>query len=65
MRWRLLLVASAGTALTVGTVLVFLALDRGSHSASDTLRPFVLTTAPLWLVWVLSARVLLLRRPRR
>jgi hypothetical protein len=36
-------------ALLVGTVLVFRAFDAHSHSASDTLRPFLITMAPLWI----------------
>jgi hypothetical protein len=44
--------------LVYGTVLVFLAFDRESHSASDTLRPFVITTAPVWIVAVAAALVL-------
>ena len=48
--------------LAAGTVLVFRAFDRGSHSASDTLRPFVLTTAPVWIVFFAAVRVLA-RRP--
>ena len=32
--------------LLYGTVMVFMAFDRQSHSASDTLRPFVITMAP-------------------
>jgi hypothetical protein len=46
-----------GMALILGTVLVFRAFDRGSHSASDTLRPFVLTMAPVWAVAFAAARV--------
>ena len=34
--------------LAYGTVLVFLAFDRQSHSNSDTIRPFVITMAPVW-----------------
>ena len=45
-------------ALAAGTVLVFRAFDRGSHSASDTLRPFVLTMAPVWIVFLAAARLL-------
>ena len=48
-------------ALAVGTVLVFRVFDRGSHSASDTLRPFVITMAPVWAVALAGARVLLRR----
>jgi hypothetical protein len=48
--------------LVIGTVLVFGAFDRDSHSASDTLRPFVITMAPVWLVFAVAARALLGRR---
>ena len=52
------LVALGSLLLLVGTVLVFRAFDQHSHSASDTLRPFVITMAPVWVVSVLAARVL-------
>ena len=55
-------VAVAFIVLLYGTVLVFLAFDRNSHSASDTLRPFVITMAPVWVVAVARASVLLGRR---
>lgn len=45
--------------LLVGTVLVLEAFDRVSHSASDTLRPFIMTMAPVWLVAVAAGWVLL------
>lgn len=45
--------------LLVGTVLVFRAFDVHSHSASDTLRPFVITMAPVWAVSIAAGRVLL------
>ncbi|MGA7910662.1 MAG: hypothetical protein WCC30_03835 [Candidatus Dormiibacterota bacterium] len=45
--------------LLFGTVLVFQAFDRGSNSASDTIRPFVITMAPVWAVAIAAARVLL------
>jgi hypothetical protein len=48
--------------LLFGTVLVFQAFDRNSNSASDTIRPFVITMAPVWAVAIAAARVLL-RRP--
>ena len=48
--------------LVVGTVLVFRAFDLRSHSASDTLRPFVITVAPVWAIAVAAARVLLRQR---
>jgi hypothetical protein len=46
--------------LVFGSVLVFLAFDRNSHSASDTLRPFIITMAPVWAVAI--AAVMALRR---
>jgi hypothetical protein len=65
---RSILVAVAGALLLTGSVLVFQILDSRSHSNSDTLRPFLLTMGPVWLVAVLAATVLLrdgLRRARR
>ena len=56
MGWRRLVVAAAFGLLAVGTVFVFLAFDRHSHSASDTLRPFVITMLPVWVVFLLLAR---------
>lgn len=49
--------------LVLGTILVFLTFDRNSHSASDTLRPFLITMAPVWAVAIASAWALL-RTPR-
>lgn len=43
----------------MGTVAVFIAFDRVSHSNSDTIRPFVITMAPVWVVAIASAMVLL------
>jgi hypothetical protein len=48
----------------IGTIMVFMAFDRGSHSASDTIRPFLITMAPVWAVAIASAMVLL-RPPKR
>ena len=48
--------------LVFGTVNVFLALDANSHSNSDTLRPFLLTIVPLWLVALWAARIVLRER---
>jgi hypothetical protein len=42
---RALMVTFGMGVLVAGTVLVFRAFDAQSHSASDTLRPFVLTIA--------------------
>jgi hypothetical protein len=58
---RKVVVAAAFVVLLAGTALVFLAFDRDSHSASDTLRPFILTMAPVWIVTVWAARVALRR----
>jgi len=56
------LVGIGALLLFVGTVLVFRAFDRNSHSASDTLRPFLLTMAPVWIVAFAAARVLVKHR---
>jgi heme/copper-type cytochrome/quinol oxidase subunit 4 len=32
------------------TAIVFMMFDRNSHSASDTLRPFIVVMAPVWLI---------------
>ena len=48
--------------LLYGTVTVFFALDAPSNSASDTLRPFLLTMVPVWLVTLWAARVVLRSR---
>jgi hypothetical protein len=44
-----------------GTVMVFAAFDRDSHSASDTIRPFVITMAPVWAVAIAGAAAVLRR----
>lgn len=60
MSWKLLaLLAVAFVLLLYGTVAVFVAFDRDSNSASDTIRPFVITMAPVWAVAIAAARVLL------
>lgn len=56
---RRALVAVCSLLLLLGTVLVFRAFDRHSHSASDTLRPFVITMAPVWILTVAASRTLL------
>ena len=50
--------------LLYGTVMVFMAFDRDSHSASDTIRPFLITMAPVWAVAIASA-IVLLRPPAK
>jgi hypothetical protein len=60
MNWKS--IAFVGVALVVllyGTVAVFEAFDRNSHSASDTIRPFVITMGPVWALAIAAARVLL------
>jgi hypothetical protein len=57
LKWPGLIVAFA--LLTAGTVMVFLVFDRDSNSASDTIRPFVITMAPVWAVAIAAAIVLL------
>jgi len=49
-------------ALIWGTVDVFFILDSTSHSASDTLRPFLLTIVPISLVALWAARIVLRTR---
>jgi hypothetical protein len=56
-------VAVAVAVLVYGSVLVFEAFDRNSHSASDTIRPFVITMGPVWALAIWAAAVLL-RRPK-
>lgn len=64
MRWSTAAwVAFALAVLAWGTVLVFEAFDRNSHSASDTIRPLLITMGPVWVLAIAAARVLL-RRPR-
>jgi hypothetical protein len=48
--------------LIYGTIVVFFILDRDSHSASDTLRPLILSLGPVWIVALWAARVSLRRR---
>lgn len=58
---RLIAVILAFAVLLFGTVLVFQAFDRTSHSASDTLRPFVITMFPVWAIAIAGAWALLRR----
>jgi hypothetical protein len=56
-------VATALVVLAYGSALVFLAFDRNSNSASDTIRPFIITMGPVWALAIWSG-VSLLRRHR-
>ena len=65
MRWtRWAGVAVALAALLYGTVAVFEAFDRVSHSNSDTIRPFFITMAPVWALAIWAAGIIL-KRDRR
>jgi hypothetical protein len=64
MKWTTIgVVAIALTVLVLGSVLVFQEFDRSSNSASDTIRPFVITMAPVWAIAIWASAVLL-RKPR-
>jgi hypothetical protein len=66
VRWiTRFVVALAFVALAYGTVLVFMTFDRTSHSASDTLRPVIITIGPLWVIAVAAAITLLRGRRSR
>jgi hypothetical protein len=56
---RIVGVGVAFAVLLFGTALVFAAFDRYSHSASDTLRPFIITMLPVWAVAIAGAWALL------
>lgn len=55
MERLLAVVMFAGPAL--GSVLLFREIDATSHSASDTIRPLVITIGPLWLAAAVAARI--------
>jgi hypothetical protein len=60
MSWRSWgFVGAALVVLLYGSVLVFEAFDRNSNSASDTIRPFVITMGPVWVLAIAAARLLL------
>ena len=61
LKWPALIVGFA--LLMIGTVMVFMAFDRVSHSNSDTIRPFVITVGPVWAI-AIWASAALLRKPR-
>jgi hypothetical protein len=52
----------AAALLCVATVVVFLVFDSHSHSNSDTIRPFVITIAPAWVLYVLVWRFVRTKR---
>ena len=62
MNWKLVAALGIGLVLLLyGTVAVFEAFDRVSHSGSDTIRPFVITMAPVWAVAIAAARAMIRR----
>jgi len=62
MNWKTLSAIGVGLVILLyGTVLVFEAFDRNSNSASDTIRPFVITMGPVWVLAIAAARVVLQR----
>jgi hypothetical protein len=64
MSWKVLALLVIGFLLLLyGTVAVFEAFDRVSHSNSDTIRPFVITMAPVWAL-VIWAITVVLRKPQ-
>ena len=65
MAWRIALVVGAAVSLIWGTIFVFLAFDHDSHSVSDTLRPFIITMAPVWVVAVLAGGELIATGARK
>jgi hypothetical protein len=65
MVWRVIVVAVAGILLLIGSALVFAGFDAHSHSASDTLRPFLITVGPGWAVAVPVAVAVLRKSPRK
>jgi hypothetical protein len=50
--------------LILATIAVFALIDSASHSASDTLRPFLLLMVPVWTIAALVARLVLRRATR-
>lgn len=57
LKWPALIVGFV--LLMIGTVMVFMVFDRDSHSASDTIRPFLITMAPVWAVAIAGVAVIL------
>jgi hypothetical protein len=64
MRQRRVAVVASAVLLAGATVIVFLVFDSRSHSASDTLRPFLITMVPAWILYVLAWRQLRAKRTK-
>lgn len=56
---REIIVTVAAMPLVIGTVLAFRFFDLGPRSASDTLRPLVLSVGPVWAAFLWTARIVL------
>jgi cytochrome bd-type quinol oxidase subunit 1 len=57
MRARRVMVATCVVVLCVASVIVFMFFDGRSTSTSDTIRPFIITMGPAWLLFIFAWRV--------
>jgi hypothetical protein len=64
MRARWMALVGSAAMLCVATVVVFMYFDAHSHSNSDTIRPFVITMAPAWILYVLVWRFVTVKRSK-
>jgi hypothetical protein len=56
MRARRVLIATCIAVLCLTSVVVFMFFDGRSHSNSDTIRPFIITMGPAWLLFLVAWR---------
>jgi hypothetical protein len=63
MRNRRVTLVVCVAVMCVASVVVFMFFDGRSHSNSDTIRPFIITMGPAWLLFLLAWRMT--TRPRR
>jgi hypothetical protein len=64
MRGRRMATVASAAMLVAASVVVFLIFDSHSHSNSDTIRPFVITMAPAWILYVLVWRFVTVKRTK-
>lgn len=64
MRARRMALVGSAAVLCVATVVVFMYFDAHSHSNSDTIRPFLITMGPAWLLYVLAWRYVAAQRKK-
>lgn len=57
MRKQRLVLTIASVLLAFGTLMVFVEIDSHAHSVSDTIRPFIVTMAPIWAAFALTVWV--------